>query len=176
MHYLMKSGILSVIESEKKLAQIKSVLCGAKKVISLHDSGIQYTMDIDIAEAPLGKRDDVRYRVYNLSNEKNEVLMEARPGYDENDNPDVAGWPVFRVPKVDHADLMIGDSPFVLIMQNSQNYILKDESGDSVLQIIHKGIAGGWEIETTETFNPQILCGIFIFCRYIEQENEFYIV
>ena len=39
-----------------------------------------------------------------------------------------------------------------------------------------KGIAGGWIVEDICGFVPEIICGIFIFCRYIEQENEFLIV
>lgn len=176
MRYMMKSGILSIPESEKILAQIKSLFWEVKKTISLHDSSTQYMTDIGIMDAPSEKREDVRYRVYTLTNGNNEVLMEAHPGYAEDDDPDIVGWPIFRAPKVDHADILIGNSAYLLVMHNSQNYDLKDESGTSVLQIMHKGISGGWSIETAETFNAQVLCGLFIFCRYIEQENEFVIV
>ena len=41
---------------------------------------------------------------------------------------------------------------------------------------MHRGIAGGWTLEDNCGFSPEMLCGIFIFCRYIEQENEFMIV
>lgn len=176
MRYTMKSGILSSSESNKVLAQIKSMFWGAKKTISLHDSGTQYMTDIDTMNSQSEKKGDVRYRVYTLKNGNNEILMEAHPGYAKEDDPDVVGWPIFRVPKVDHADILIGNSAYFLVMNNSQNYELKNESGMSVLQIMHKGISGGWTMETEEAFNAQILCGLFIFCRYIEQENEFVMV
>ena len=61
-------------------------------------------------------------------------------------------------------------------MHNSQNYSLINAHNSEVLRIMHKGIAGGWAVEDICGFVPEIICGIFIFCRYIEQENEFLIV
>lgn len=172
---MMKSGILSIPESEKKLAQIKNVFWGVKKII-LSDSSTQYQTNIDIMDAPAEKSADVRYRTYKLKNDSGELLMDARPGYAKDDDPDVVGWPICRAPKVDHADIFIDGAAYLLVMHNSQNYALKDESGASVLQIRHKGICGGWTIDATKTFLPQVLCGLFVFCRYIEQENEFIVV
>ncbi|MDE6995216.1 MAG: hypothetical protein K2P41_12460 [Lachnospiraceae bacterium] len=65
---------------------------------------------------------------------------------------------------------------FLLTMHNSQNYSLKDQNGKTVLQILHRGLIGGWLLETDFPFQAQILSGLFIFCRFIEQENEFLIV
>lgn len=176
MRYIMKSGILSIPEGAKKLAQIKSTFGGAKKYISLYGSTTQYHANIDIMDTPSEKSGDVRYRIYTLKNECNEVLMEAHPGYAKDDDPAVLGWPICRAPKVDHADVLIANSAYLLVMHNSQNYSLRNKDGSTVLQIIHKGISGGWTIKTVETFNALVLCGLFIFCRYIEQENEFIVV
>ena len=176
MRYMMKSGILSNFDNEKKLAQIKSEFWGAKKTITLSDSDSLYQTNIDIMSAPLERSGDVRYRVYILTNENDEVLLKGHPGYALEDDPDVVGWPVYRAPKVDHADVLIDGFNYLLVMNNSQNYVLKNDSGASVLQIMHQGISGGWIIETNETFDAPILCGLFIFCRYIEQENEFSVV
>ena len=65
---------------------------------------------------------------------------------------------------------------YLLTMHNSQNYSLINAHNSEVLRIMHKGIAGGWAVEDHSGFTPEIICGIFIFCRYIEQENEFLIV
>ena len=61
-------------------------------------------------------------------------------------------------------------------MQNSQNYTLRDRAGYIVVQIMHRGLTGGWNMEVDEDFTPEILSGLFAFCRYIEQENEFLVV
>lgn len=68
------------------------------------------------------------------------------------------------------------ETEYVLTMHNSQNYSLMDTNDLEVLCIMHKGIAGGWMVESNCGFAPEIICGIFTFCRYIEQENEFLIV
>lgn len=176
MRYMMKAGILTVQESGKKLAQMKSAFLGANKTISLSDGGAQFQTDIHIMDAPPKKSRDVRCRIYTLRNDRGKVLMEAHPGYAKDDDPDAVGWPICWAPKVDHADLLIDGTAYLLVMHNTQNYSLKDQSGASVLQIMHQGISGGWIIETSEPFGAQVLCGLFLFCRYIEQENEFIVV
>ena len=69
-----------------------------------------------------------------------------------------------------------GQQSYALVMHNSQNYGLKDPTGCTVVQIMHRGLCGGWNIDTDEAFSSGILCGIFAFCRYMEQENEFVVV
>ena len=85
-------------------------------------------------------------------------------------------WPICRMPRVDHAAVTIDGKPYALVMHNSQNYGLNDPSGYTVVQIMHRGLCGGWDIDADEAFSPGILCGLFAFCRYMEHENEFMIV
>jgi len=61
-------------------------------------------------------------------------------------------------------------------MHSSRNYALKDSAGYSVVQIVRRGPAGGWDIEAVGELAPEILCGLFAFCGYMEQENESLIV
>lgn len=65
---------------------------------------------------------------------------------------------------------------FSLNMYNSQYYVLRNTNGDDVLSILHKGTTGGWFFDDKQGFAPEILCAIFVFCRYMEQENELLIV
>ena len=74
------------------------------------------------------------------------------------------------------AKVVIGGGEYTLCMENEQNYIVLDDSNTEVIRIVHKGITGGWKIENGRDFSPEVLCGVFIFCRYIEQENEFLMV
>lgn len=176
MRYVIKSGIVFLPEEERTLAHIKSMRGRAAKTICLADNEMQYQTDINVMDAPPEKSGDVRYRVYTLKKDSGEVLMEAHPGYAREDDPDMVGWPICRAPKVDHAEVWIAGNRYTLVMHNSQNYTLQDESGASVLQMMHRGIAGGWVINTTELFPVPVFCGVFLFCRYIEQENEFIVV
>ncbi|MCR5089383.1 MAG: hypothetical protein K6C08_07735 [Oscillospiraceae bacterium] len=58
-------------------------------------------------------------------------------------------------------------------MYTGRRYDLQDRDGNSILRIVHRGISGGWNLETQYIFPAEIICGIFVFCRYIEYENEF---
>ena len=116
---------------------------------------------------------DARRHEYVLTDDHDRVVAVAHPGYAEGEAPDAAGWPLDRMPLVDHADAMIGGRPFDLVMHSSQYYTLNDKDGNEVTRVLHKGLSGGWTIDDSASFPPEVLCGLFVFCRYIEEENEF---
>lgn len=174
MNYVMKSGCLSQESSGEIMARIKGTFSGPIKKITL--SNTEYHTDIRHLEAPVGRVSDVRFREYVLVNQCGTGIMTGKPGYADGDDPAVTGWPIYRMPRVDHAQITIGTEEYGLIMHNSQNYSMKDKAGYVLLQIIHRGLTGGWKFHDNHGFTPEILCGIFAFCRYIEQENELQIV
>ncbi len=175
MRYTIKSGVL-YNESQTALAAIKSTLLGPqRKIISMTNETL-LTADIRFLDEPKVSAGDVRNREYILTDSKSCLIGSARPGYADGDNPDVAGWPICRMPRVDYAYVSIGAEAYVLTMHNSQNYSLMDINHLEVIRIMHKGIDGGWMVESNCDFVPEIICAVFTFCRYIEQENEFLIV
>lgn len=175
MQYTIKSGVL-YNETQTALAKIKSALLGPQRKIFSITNETLLTADIRYLDESKASSGDVRNREYILTDTKNQLIGSAHPGYAEGDDPNVVGWPICRMPRVDHADLVMNGKEFLLTMHNSQNYSLMDIGSSEVLRIMHKGIAGGWSVEDCYGFAPEILCSIFIFCRYIEQENEFLIV
>ena len=175
MDYIMKSGCLCNARSGESLAKIVSTFSGPLKRILLSETDIEYHADIRKLDAPAERSSDVRFREYFLGDQRN-TAMTGRPGYAGGEDPLVTGWPVCRLPRVDHALIRIGGDEYHLVMHNSQNYTLKDKKGDVILQIMHRGLIGGWLFCDDHGFAPEILCGLFAFCRYIEQENEFLIV
>ena len=86
------------------------------------------------------------------------------------------GWPVCRMPRVDHADLQFDGADYQLRMDNEQNYSLADAQGRTCVQIMHRGMVGGWKVWTWRSMPAAFLCGLFVFCRYLEKENEFIVV
>ena len=176
MQYTMKAGVLYQGDSQIALAKIKSVLIGSQKKIYkvtgelLSETSIRY---LDESKASAG---DVRNQEYILTDSEGRLLGCARPGYADGDSPEEMGWPICRMPKVDHASITAKDADYSLIMDNSRSYSLRNGAGQELLRIVHKGIAGGWNLEDRQGFPPEVLCGIFSFCRYLEQENEFLIV
>ena len=176
MQYTMKAGVLYQGDSQIALAKIKSVLIGSQKKIYkvtgelLSETSIRY---LDESKTSAG---DVRNQEYILTDSEGRLLGCACPGYAEGDSPEEMGWPICRMPKVDHASITAKDADYSLIIDNSRIYSLRNGAGQELLRIVHKGIAGGWNLEDRQGFPPELLCGIFSFCRYLEQENEFLIV
>lgn len=176
MQYMIKAGVLYKSDSRASLAKIKSVLIGSLKMIHKMTGELLLEISIRYLDESKANTGDVRNREYILTDSEGRLLGYARPGYADGDDPEVVSWPICRMPRVDHAHVSVGGIEYVLTMHNSQNYSLTDTNNSEVLRIMHKGIAGGWSLEDSYGFTPEILCGIFTFCRYIEQENEFVIV
>ena len=176
MKYMMKAGILYENESQLALARIKSALLGPQRKILSIAGELLLTADVRYLDEAKASSGDVRNRGYILTDNENQLVGSAHPGYADGDDPNVVGWPICRMPRVDHANIVVNGEEYLLTMHNSQNYSLINNANSEVLRIMHKGIAGGWTVVVTFGFAPDIFCGIFIFCRYIEQENEFLIV
>lgn len=176
MKYIMKSGGLYTEQPSAPLARIKSNLVGPVKKIYLREDMPVMKTDICNNADTEKSRGDVRNRIYTLTNRDGHKIAEAYPDYADGEDPNVMGWPICRLPRVDHARIIIHDSNYMLTMHNSQNYSLLDKNNYEVLRIMHRGIAGGWVLDDQNGFTPEVLCGLFIFCRYVEQENELLIV
>lgn len=176
MRYTIKSGVLYSDTTEKILARIKSTIVGSEKKIECGKDLSSWRTEIRYVDPQKNHSADVRNKQYLMHDSSEHILLLGLPCYAPNDDPDVTGWPICRMPRVDHANITIEKSNYILTMHNSQNYSLLDKNNTEVLRILHKGIAGGWILEDNTYFPHEILCGIFIFCRYIEQENEFLIV
>lgn len=174
MRYTMKAGVL--YSQNNRLAYIKGILIGPEKKIFSTDGTLLLTTGIRNLDAPSGRASDVRFRQYLLLEADGTEYAVAHPNYAQGDDPSVVNWPLYRMPKVDHAQILMDDKEYLLIMRNSQNYSLKKNTGEDAIQIFHRGLTGGWDIETSISISPEVICGIFIFCRYMEQENEFLVV
>lgn len=176
MQYMIKAGVLYKNKSQIAMAKIKSTLMGQQKKIQSMTDQLLMTAYIRCLDESKASSGDVRNREYILTDSENQLIGSARPGYEDGDDPDVVGWPICRMPRVDHAEISVKGEKYLLTMHNSQNYFLTNTQNSEVLRIMHTGIAGGWTVEDHCGFAPEIICGIFTFCRYIEQENEFLIV
>lgn len=171
MEYIMRYG--NLFFNDALSVSIKSTLTGSGKKILDVNGGVVMRTDILDLKAPAGERGNVHYRQYVMLDGDGKECAVARPDYAQGEDPAVAGWPLCRMLKVDHAQLTIGGKEYLLTMRNSQNYSLSEKTGKIIVQIMHRGLCGGWTIDAADIFLPEIICGIFIFCRYIEQENEF---
>ena len=174
MKYIMKAGTLYF--NDIVSARIKGSFIGSEKKIYSANGAILMHTDIANLKVPPNETVNVRYRQYILFDSSGNKCAVANPDYVKGDDPTVVGWPLCRMPKVDHAKVVYDKNEYLLVMQNDQNYLLSDKYSKAVIQIFHRGLVGGWDIEVMNDFAPEIICGIFVFCKYIEQENEFSIV
>lgn len=171
MKYRMKAGVLSEESGGQPLVRIRGIFYGPEKRIFSSDGALLLRTDICRLDGPLERAGEIQYREYVMYYGDGTQCAVAKPAYAEN-----AGRPLCHMPRVDHAVLQMNDAAYFLMMQNDQNYVLFDACSQTVMQVVHRGIAGGWDINVYEVFLPEILCGLFVFCRYMEQENEFLVV
>lgn len=175
MRYIIAGGTVYDETKTRIFAHIKGRFSGTEKTILSPDGICLLQSGIRKTASSEGTR-TLQDTQYVLLDRDSAPVAVANPGYAEGEDPVIAEWPINRVPRVDHASVTMQGKEYTLVMQNSQNYTLSDNNGKTVLRIIHRGLAGGWNTETVVSLSPEMVCGIFLFCRYIEQENEFLMV
>lgn len=175
-NYLLKGGVLCREKDDQVLARITSVLNSRQKTITLPDGSSMSTEVRTREDAEKPESDDVRQREYVLLDGQGHLVAAARPDYAPGQDPALDGWPASRMPRVNQAQLQMAGGCYQLTMENSQYYTLRDQEGNILLRLVHRGLLGGWNLETEADFSSGVLCGLFLFCRYIEKENEFMVV
>ena len=137
----IKAGVLFKNESQLALARIKRALRGPQRKILSIAGELLLTADVRYLDESKASSGDVRNREYILTNNGNQLVCSARPGYADGDDPNVVGWPICRMHSVDLANIVVNGEEFLLTMHNSQNYSLLNAHNSEVLRIMHKGIA-----------------------------------
>lgn len=171
MEYILRSGCLYEKQAQPgalPLARIKNTLRGSEKEIYLQNGLLALRASIEAAQPGSGAP-----RRYLLTSPEKQPLVCGMPGYAPEEDPAQVGWPVNHLPRTDHADLLLEGEPCLLEMLNSQNYELRSADGITLLQISHRGLLGGWNLRSHVQLVPELLCGLLVFCLYLDRENEF---
>lgn len=169
--YQIFSGKLFQKQGEsfsEKLVSIKSPSFKLQKTILTADGKPSLLSDVIL--------DESKNKVYVLMDMQQRPIIRGTPQYAHNSDPKIHGWPISHAPRYDHVCFEYQKSKYQLQMRNAQNFIVKDGDGNTVMEIIHNGYAGGWSVDSNEEFSPAIILGIFIFTRYLDKENELYII
>lgn len=172
----LKFGILFTPDGTERCAQIKSTILGARKKIFVFGNHTHYETSIRIMDIPAHQSGDVRCRIYTLKTNAGDVLMTASPNYSYGYDPDVDGWPICHAPQVDHAYVEIKGRTHLLTMHNRRNYTLATENGTIWARIYKNTFSVKWTISISNRLSPELICGLYIFCRYLERENEFIVI
>ena len=117
MNYQIKAGILYKAEDQRKLAWIKPNLYGQERKICAPDDTLLATAGIRRLDDTDPNNEDVRSKEYVLLSADGSRYAAARPQYADGDDPAETGWPVCRMPRVDHADLRFGGADYQLRMK-----------------------------------------------------------
>ncbi|WP_294552370.1 hypothetical protein [uncultured Pseudoflavonifractor sp.] len=176
MTYRLKAGVLYSAGGAQPLAHIRGHFCGAEKQVLDQNDSLLLRTDIRLLRTDAQSAGDVRCKEYVMYDADGTECAVARPCYADGDDPSTAGWPVCRMPRVGQAALTAGGQRYTLLMENVQNYVLTDSQNHCTVRIIHQGVPGGWRLDVSLPLSAAFLCGLFIFCRYLEEENEFVVV
>lgn len=110
---------------------------------------------------------------YELCAPSGQLVALGLPGYADGEDPAVYGRPVNRMPRAQHIRVQLGARRCLLCQQDCCHYRLRAQDGQTLLTISHRGLAGGWDLSCREPFPPAVLCGLLVFCLYLDRENEF---
>ncbi len=171
MKYLIKSSALFTYEDNKMIARIRGHLFSDKENVSMQDNDRHYIANITMADLSPDSICDVHNREYTLKC-GDETLMSAHPGYADDGHPDPDCWHAYGAQKVDHANVTVCSSDYVLLRQSSKKFALQTDGGETVLHIDYNKASHGWTLDPSAEFDPLQLCGFYIFSRYLEQENQ----
>ena len=169
--YLMRSGALYACGKEGEpavAARLKGPFYTAEKTVLTPAGELWFRAEIENcvpAEHAPGRR-------YRLLDAVGSVAAEAEPAF----APGEDGRAVCRAPRVDRAALRVGGGQYRLVMERPQSFAAGDAQGRVLLRVTHRGVAGGWRIEAADDLVPGLVCGLFLFCRYLDMENELYTV
>ena len=81
MQYTIKAGILYKNEPQRALARIKSALIGPKRKVFSIAGELLSTADVRYFDESKASSGDVRNREYILTDNGNQLICSARPGY-----------------------------------------------------------------------------------------------
>ena len=172
MEYHMRAGVLYNGTGDRSLASIRTVFHSQEKKIFGPDGKLLARTTIRQRLGLSGAENGVEKREYVLYGQQEEECAVAHPAYCDQDAPERTGWPVCHTPLADHAQLLLKGQKGLLKMCDGAHYTLCGADGRLLLQLTHRGMLGGWDLRGPEGFSAEFLCGLFVFCRYLEKENE----
>lgn len=185
MKYIMKSGKLyldgaMLIQCKSRRISPWKIICDKEGKELLYteiyqkNSDVSGISDMQTKESSRAEYGDIVGRRYLLRKMDGSICTSAAPFYAAGERLTENGFPVCRMPRVDHALMDIQGKTCVLIRKKWGEYVLQDEGGKVLMQILYAGALGlQYEIETCSTWKPEMIVGIVQLSRYMERESEF---
>ncbi len=162
MKFSFNGRVLYGDGDRRPLAVLKGGLSGDKRVLS--------------ADGTLALKTTVRDREYVIISPDGTEIAVALPEYAEGENPAEKGHPVCRMPRTDRARIHSQGREFLLSLERGNGCQLWDGSKKLLARFTRRGWGRGWGIEAADRLSPELVCGVFAFCQYLERENELIVV
>ena len=185
MKYRMKAGKLYLgndllVQSKGRMVSPGKIICDREGRELLYteifqkDADASETGDMQGKASSSAEYRDISLRRYLLRKMDGSVCTSAAPFYAAEERLTENGFPVCRMPRVDHALMDIQGKTCVLIRKKWGEYVLQDEGGKVLMQIQYTGALGRqYEINTFSTWKPEMIAGIVQLSYYMERESEF---
>lgn len=172
MIYTLRRGALCRGQEGEVLCRIRRSLSEEKQI---EDAAGCFCLDIRRIQS-CQKNGDVRFHRYVMLDANGEELVSASPDYAKGEEPECNGWPLSRMPRVDRATMRWREQRYHMRICAHGICVIADCFGKEAVRFEHRGIMGGWNVSARTAFPPSLLCGLFVFFRYLEKENEMILI
>lgn len=185
MKYIMKAGKLYLdgavlIQCRNRMISPGKIICDKEGRELLYTeiyqkySDVSGISDMQAKESSHAEYRDIAGRRYLLRKMDGSICTSAAPFYAAEERLPENGFPVCRMPRVDHILMEIQGKTCVLIREKWGEYVLQDVGGQVLMRIRYTGALGRqYEIDTFSTWKPEMIAGIVQLSHYMERESEF---
>lgn len=175
-NYLLYS--VAYDEQKKVICKIKNHFLGkGKKYIYDSNNRLRYITNV------VNERNGEKYInfhkyqiIKNLSNSK-EIIVTANLDYIDKNDGNCSKQFYLRPPLINKliVNFIPNNRRIIIYLNRDGSCVIKNEQ-EKVIGKIKKHILKGYMLEYNETVDVYLLCAIFVLTRYLDEENNFYIV
>lgn len=169
MKYTIRAGTLYRGDSDEPLCCIRGTFSEEKRI---EDAAGGLCLTLEVRRGRHCKSGDIRFHRYVMLDQQDGEVASASPDYAAKEDPRINGWPLSRLPRVDQAVVRWKEQRYRLFMRDPGSYVLMDCFNREAACLTHRALRGGWNVTARDVFPPAIVCGLFVFCRYLEREND----
>lgn len=115
MKYLMRSGAL-LNEAGALVCRLQRFPLSTQKQIYHSNGTLALQVEIRQKQTTPENRDQAWHHDYIMASPQGDSIIRAQPDYAQGEDPRQIGWPLCRMPRVDHADISLNREQYRLVM------------------------------------------------------------
>ncbi|MGB8453491.1 MAG: hypothetical protein WCD89_14335 [Anaerocolumna sp.] len=164
-------------DQKKAICKIKNhILSKGQKYIYDSNNRLRYITNIENDEIGEKYMDYHKYQIIQTLSDSKKIVGTANLDYiDKNDGTGLKRM-LLRPPLINKLIVYLSNDRKISIYLNRDgSCILKNEQNEAIGKI-SGGMLKGYLLEFHETDDVCLICAIFVLTRYLDEENNFYIV